>query len=140
LDNGIIEEPNALARFQDYCVKKCVSRTVNLSNFMLKDHAFVELSNIIWNTQAIGRLIISENQLRETVVTAFADALKRNNSICALDVCQSFLTPQGFHCLFTALIENESVVSISAGNPGSTNRNILGAVGTQALAFLLSKS
>lgn len=87
LDNGTIEEPNALARFQDYCIKNCVSRTANLSNLMLKDHAFVELSNIIWNTQAIGKLIISENQLRETVVTAFADALRYNNSICALDAC-----------------------------------------------------
>jgi len=47
------------------------------------------------------------------------------------------ITPKGFKKLFKAMLTNESITAIEIGNPGNTNRNRLGLIGTQALVNLL---
>lgn len=50
------------------------------------------------------------------------------------------ITPKGFKKLFKAMLVNESIIALSIGNPGNTNRNRIGQKGTQALVNLLEQS
>ena len=50
------------------------------------------------------------------------------------------LSPKGFHELFSALEQNESIVAVCIGNPGGTNRNVIGVTGSLALASYIQKS